>query len=165
LFNKCFLTVRIPQNLPPKSRKWHLRDSRFKNFPGENAPGTPYDARAYSARLFPFSRAREYSLLRRLVLAFCLRQSHLAHVSLAGRTFLAGNILVKIAAQNLWRAKHELSSMGGICINILKFFIMLFMYYDIKMRSKKPCHYRLFLLNLMLVTDRQARYVYYNIYL
>jgi hypothetical protein len=54
---------------------------------------------------------------------------------------------------------------GGICINILKFFIMLFMYYDIKMRSKKPCHYRLFLLNLMLVTDRQARYVYYNIYL
>ena len=55
-----------------------MRDSRFKNFPGENAPGTPYNARAYSARLFPFSRAREYRLLRRLVLALCLRQSHLA---------------------------------------------------------------------------------------
>jgi hypothetical protein len=63
LFNKCFLTIRIPQNLPPKSRKWHLRDSRFKNFTGENAPGTPYNARTYSARLFPFSRAREYRLL------------------------------------------------------------------------------------------------------
>jgi hypothetical protein len=49
---------------------------------------------------------------------------------------------------------------GEISINILKFFIM---YYDIKTRSKKPCHYRLFLQNLMLV--RQARYVYYNIYL
>jgi hypothetical protein len=46
------------------------------------------------------------------VLALCLRQSHLAHVSLAGRTFLACNMLVKIAAQNLWRAKHELSRMA-----------------------------------------------------
>jgi hypothetical protein len=127
LFNKCFLTIiflltiRIPQNLPPKSRKWHLRDSRFKHFPGENAPGTPYNARAYSARLFPFSCARECHLLRRLVLALCLRQSHLAHVSLAERTFLACNILVKVAAQNLWRAKHELSSMGRYLVEIRLF--------------------------------------------
>jgi hypothetical protein len=50
---------------------------------------------------------------RLLVLALCLRQSYLAHVSLAGRTFLVWNILVKIVAQNLWRAKHKLSSMDA----------------------------------------------------
>ena len=35
-----FLTIRILQNLSPKSGKWHFRKSRFKHFPGEHALDT-----------------------------------------------------------------------------------------------------------------------------
>ena len=49
--------------------------------------------------------------------------------------------------QNIFDSAN--ANMAGYAhINILKFFIMLFMYYDIKTRSKNPCHYRLFLLNV-----------------
>ena len=114
MFNKCFLTIRIPQNLPPKSRKWHLGDSRFKNAPGtrENVPGTRSRLQrtplpVLSCPRIPLAKqasARLVTLVSPLILFG-------ARYSLAGRTFLACNILVKIAAQNLWRAKHELSSM------------------------------------------------------
>jgi hypothetical protein len=37
IIKRCFLTIRILSNLPPKSRKWHFRDSKFKNFLGPSA--------------------------------------------------------------------------------------------------------------------------------
>ena len=32
ILKRCFLTIRILSKSSPKSRKWHFRDSRFKNF-------------------------------------------------------------------------------------------------------------------------------------
>ena len=34
ILKRCFLTIRILSKLPPKSRKWHFRDPKFKNFLG-----------------------------------------------------------------------------------------------------------------------------------
>ena len=36
----------------PNRRKWHFRGSSFQNFPGEDAPGPLYRARAFGARVF-----------------------------------------------------------------------------------------------------------------
>jgi hypothetical protein len=49
-----FLTIRILLNLSLKSGKWHFRDSRFKNFPGEHAldPLENSCARRRSTRAF-----------------------------------------------------------------------------------------------------------------
>jgi hypothetical protein len=37
ILKRCFLTIRILSKSSPKSRKWHFRDSRFKNFLGPSA--------------------------------------------------------------------------------------------------------------------------------
>jgi hypothetical protein len=74
--------------------------------------------------------------------------------------------LPTIAALPLWTGggeENKFDSANEIWRDMHQHFKDFVMYYDIKTRSKKPCHYRLFLLNLMLV--RQARYVYCNIYL
>ncbi len=40
-YNVVFRPSEFCQIFPPKSMKWHFPDSRFKNFPGEHAPGPP----------------------------------------------------------------------------------------------------------------------------
>jgi hypothetical protein len=50
-----FLTIRILWNLSPKSRKWHFRDSRFKNFPDEHARDPLENSCIYGARLVPLA--------------------------------------------------------------------------------------------------------------
>jgi hypothetical protein len=50
-----FLTIRILWNLSPKSRKWHFRESRFKNFPDEQALDPLENLCIYGARLVPLA--------------------------------------------------------------------------------------------------------------
>jgi hypothetical protein len=50
-----FLTIRILWNLSPKSRKWHFRESRFKNFPDEQALDPLENSCIYGARLVPLA--------------------------------------------------------------------------------------------------------------
>jgi hypothetical protein len=35
--------LKIMSNVCPIRMKWHFKDSRFKNFPGEDALGHPYE--------------------------------------------------------------------------------------------------------------------------
>ena len=50
----CFLTIKIMSKLPPKSRKWHFRESKFKNFLGPSAlvPGPQQKRTSYGTACF-----------------------------------------------------------------------------------------------------------------